>query len=211
MKFKRKQDYVIYGTYSKYKNIAAIYSIKNTATCKRYIGNTKSLDTRLSKHFSLLIRNKHPNSIMQKDFNKFGINSFEIKIISKTPSFEKELKMLRLMNRQTLYNTLVTKDEFTSQRTGKGFIRTNEYKKRLSKAKHLFNIYQLDKNLNILKIYNTYKDVLLENPDYKQSPLLAACNGGKKSYRGYIWRYWYKDSKDTFDANIQLTRNTMKI
>lgn len=58
-----------------------IYSIKNIINNKRYIGQTVNIKKRKSYHFWSLNNNRHFNSKLQNDFNKYGFDNFEFKIL----------------------------------------------------------------------------------------------------------------------------------
>ena len=65
-----------------------IYGIYNKANKKWYIGSTtqeKGFYKRLYKHKRDLIQNRHCNKRLQSDWNTYGENSFEFKILFEFP------------------------------------------------------------------------------------------------------------------------------
>ena len=58
-----------------------IYALDNTITGKRYIGQTQDLGWRKVTHRGKLKNNKHPNSKLQEDWNKYGEKAFEYSVI----------------------------------------------------------------------------------------------------------------------------------
>lgn len=58
-----------------------IYKIINTITNNFYIGSSKDIKTRWKTHIRLLKNNKHPNIILQKNFNKYGIENIKLEIV----------------------------------------------------------------------------------------------------------------------------------
>lgn len=56
--------------------MAFIYSIYNTITQKRYIGETLCLDDRWQRHLWDLQHNKHHSHKLQASFNKYGVDAF---------------------------------------------------------------------------------------------------------------------------------------
>lgn len=42
---------------------------------------------------------------------------------------------------------------------------------------------------DILEVFQNRLELLDKYPEYKTSPLLSVCNGWKKSYKGFLWRY----------------------
>lgn len=64
-------------------NTIGIYKIVNSDSGKIYVGQSQYCEKRISEHFRLLRKNKHPNKILQKSFDKHGEASFvsEIEVI----------------------------------------------------------------------------------------------------------------------------------
>lgn len=60
---------------------SGVYYIKNLINNKIYIGQSKNVKDRLSRHKSKLKYKKHENSYLQRAVNKYGIDNFEFKII----------------------------------------------------------------------------------------------------------------------------------
>lgn len=63
-----------------------IYVIQNKQTDKVYIGQSKVLKTRLSKHRNLLNKNKHVNSHLQYAWSKHGEAAFDFYALAKFES-----------------------------------------------------------------------------------------------------------------------------
>jgi group I intron endonuclease len=53
-----------------------IYKIENIKNGKIYIGSSMDIDKRIRRHKNDLIKNKHVNCHLQRDFNKNGIDSY---------------------------------------------------------------------------------------------------------------------------------------
>ena len=62
-----------------------------------------------------------------------------------------------------------------------------EMKTKVSNIHTKYNIYQYDKQMNLIKIWNKLKDIIQENPTYKVHNIYAVCSGEKPSMYGYIW------------------------
>lgn len=62
-------------------NRICIYCIQNLVTGKRYIGSTINAAKRLSEHQQALKANRHPNQYLQRAWNKYGADSFEVTIL----------------------------------------------------------------------------------------------------------------------------------
>lgn len=82
---------------NKYKNISGIYCIKNKNTKSKYIGQTKYVKSRILQHLNELRKNNHPNSILQKSWNKYGEESFEIYFILYIPIYKNLMDLLEIL------------------------------------------------------------------------------------------------------------------
>jgi len=67
-----------------------------------------------------------------------------------------------------------------------------EMSNKVSKAKCKYKILQYTKEMVLIKEYNSVKQIIEENPDYKWQNIYSVCNGYKPTMYGYIWR---KESK----------------
>lgn len=61
-----------------------IYSIRNNATGRRYIGRSRSPEHRFKQHINALKGRRHSNELMQYDFERFGIDSFELEVLEES-------------------------------------------------------------------------------------------------------------------------------
>ena len=96
---------------------AAVYKIENTKTGQTYIGQTTAYKKRWGQHRYFLRLNKHQNHKLQEDYNKYGLDSFEFKIIKEFPPDAPSDILLREEERiiaehldrgENLYNELLT-------------------------------------------------------------------------------------------------------
>ena len=60
---------------------SGVYQIKNEKNNKIYIGSSINLYERLITHVSDLRKGKHPNSYLQRSWNKYGEDHFDISIL----------------------------------------------------------------------------------------------------------------------------------
>lgn len=83
--------------------ICGIYYIKNTLNNNMYIGQSVNIKTRFCAHRSSLKNNKHYNEKLQEDFNKYGMDIFELGILEECESeFLDELEQYYIKK----YNTV---------------------------------------------------------------------------------------------------------
>lgn len=192
----RSNQYVYYGTYSKWQEVAGIYWIKNKVTNYIYIGSTKNIGRRISKHFSQLRTKKHPNSLMRADFDKYGQESFEFGVyeITNENLLEKEANYQKQFSLNELYNLQIKNiyrspaQRLACKTSDKSSHKTKEYRDKMRKIKSN-KIGQFDKDTNkLIKVYEN-SDEVCKNFDIAKSTLLGCCNGSKKTGLGYIWHY----------------------
>lgn len=94
------------------KRISCIYRITNKINNKVYIGQTINYGKRSKEHFSTLRKNVHRNEYLQRAFNKYGENAFQIDIIKLCPHEkldELEIYYMReydSLNKKVGYNML---------------------------------------------------------------------------------------------------------
>ncbi len=61
--------------------MSGIYKILNKSNNKCYIGSTINFNDRRNLHFSKLKRGKHHSIILQRAYDKYGIDNFEFIIL----------------------------------------------------------------------------------------------------------------------------------
>lgn len=59
---------------------------------------------------------------------------------------------------------------------------------KVSKAKQKYNFLQYDKEMNLIKIWESVNEITEANPSYKWQQIYSVCNGHKPTIYGYIWR-----------------------
>ena len=191
-----KNANVPYGTFSVYGNGQAIYGIKSKTTNKVYIGSTKHIQRRLMKHFNELFHNRHRTKQLQKDFNKYGFNDFDI-IIYNTDTdinlLEEERKLQISINVDNLYNEKISgcwvKEEYRQQlaNSSKSTHKTKEYRNKMSKLK-TNKIAQYNIVGELIKIWDSAIQIC-ETLGHTRSVILSCCNGNKPRAYGYLWKY----------------------
>ncbi len=61
--------------------LAGIYLIENRITGSAYIGQSVDLASRIDQNFRALANGKHHNPLLQSDYEKYGREVFEVRIL----------------------------------------------------------------------------------------------------------------------------------
>ena len=94
---------------NKEKGTACVYSILNKITDQSYIGETFYYEERARVHKANLKGGRHPNSLIQKDYDKYGADAFEFSII-------KEINKEDFQNEKELKDCLLEEEVLHSAR-----------------------------------------------------------------------------------------------
>lgn len=193
----RSNSNLPYGYCNKFQKQIGIYFIRNKENGCIYIGASTNIGSRISKHFSDLKKQKHPNHKLLNDYNKYGIDCFEFGILeiceyNKLKDKEREYQIKYDIN--SLYNLEIShvlrsdKQISSVKNQDKTNHKTKEYRQKMKTLKEN-KIGQFDKySHKLIKIYNNSDEVCNEF-DIAKSTLLGCCNGSKKSAKGFIWHY----------------------
>lgn len=72
--------------------------------------------------------------------------------------------------------------------------------KRVSNVKSKYNILKIDRNTDkILESFETFMLLKEKYPDVGKTIIFSVCNGNKKSYRGFLWRYQDKNTGEILE------------
>ena len=156
-----------------WNNLSGIYKISFRNRC--YIGSTKNLYSRLAQHISHLRHNKHHSKFMQRCFNKYGEEEFEIEIIE-VLDYEEELlrsrELFYIEQFKAQFNSTTPIEYHHSTRMKKQISKTL---KRKYKSGEIVNP-RLDKGSK-LSIYNFKGELLYSNILVKEAvELLSLSN-----------------------------------
>ena len=102
------------------QDTACVYSISNKITGQGYIGETIRFEGRVYSHQYNLKAGRHPNSLLQKDYDKYGADAFEFSMVKE-----------------------INKEDFQSEQELKEYLRVEEAKLVLEEAhagKELYNL-----------------------------------------------------------------------
>lgn len=72
-----------HGGQYQFQDSPGVYAIVNLLNNKKYIGSTHSLRKRFRQHFNDLCKQKHPNIILQRAYNKYGSKHFGFIILER--------------------------------------------------------------------------------------------------------------------------------
>jgi len=107
--------------YHEHARLGGIYRITNTANGKVYIGSTSEFKHRFRAHVNNLLANRHVNTYLQNEFNKYGEQAFEIEALEVIQD-----KAARLLREQMLITEAVAsglclniRKDVTDTRAGK--------------------------------------------------------------------------------------------
>jgi group I intron endonuclease len=59
---------------------------------------------------------------------------------------------------------------------------------KMSKIKQRYKFIQCSLSGDIVKTWNTVKEIIAAHPDYKWQNIYSVCNGHKPTYMGYVWK-----------------------
>lgn len=202
----RRNANVPYGDFAKFANVSGVYFIRCNITNKEYIGSSKNIQLRITKHFNELFNHIHSNKSLQKDFDEYGYNEFVFDVYEICKDKElliKEREKQIFIGIENLYNDKISnyyvseelKNKYAN--VSKDTHKTIQYREKMSKLKSNYIMqYEIDvvnQRYNPIKMYNNMEEVLDNNPTFKGQPIRGVCNGSKKSAYGFYWRYVDKE------------------
>lgn len=193
--------------------IICIYKIKFKNSHRIYIGSTSNFNKRKTWHTSFLRRNKHSNRFLQRAWNKYGEDDFEISILETLDSTENiETKEKYWID---FYDSGNNKKGFNLAKDPRtGFTNRNkwtkEQKRKLQKphekahAKHY--IFYNPENI-LVKIYNLTKFCKKNNLNYNS--MIAVWLDRSPEYKG--WKKSLNRKRKDIQSYIFKSPNGKKI
>jgi len=196
-----------------------IYEIRNIINGKRYIGCSKDITVRFTKHKSRLKNNKHVNSYLQNAYNKYGKSNFEYNILFKLNSesemYKKEKEFIS--ENDNLYNLAeggLGGDTY-SNRTEEQMEITRKKLSDIAKVRNQKNIELHRENTSKLWENEEYREKVskgvkkaLQNPEIKQK--WSDCKKGSNNGRWNGYLLIYKDGEvfEKHESIIEASRQT---
>lgn len=190
----------------RYKKYSGVYLILNIITKKVYIGSSKSMKKRFSKHRNDLRNNKHYNKQLQEDWNVYGEHIFVFKVIDEYLDSELLIKEALWINH---YNSLNPELGYNHMITGeKGTLRKSTSQARsvkLSKNIICINITTREVIKDIMQNYvaslnlktKPISKVLQYWRSFYKDPLFKPSQGESRSTKGYLFM-----SDEIYDRNF---------
>jgi group I intron endonuclease len=196
-----------------------IYEIRNIINGKRYIGCSKDVTVRFTKHQSRLKNNKHVNSYLQNAYNKYGKSNFEYNILFKLNSesdmYKKEKELI--LENDNLYNLAeggLGGDTY-SNRTEEQMEITRKKLSDIAKVRNQKNIELHRENTSKLWENEEYREKVskgikkaLQNPEIKQkwSDCKKGSNNGR--WNGYLLICKDGEVLEKHESIIEASRQT---
>ena len=173
------------------EKIMCVYAIKCKIDKKVYVGVTKNLRHRWHRHISYLRAGTHWNKYLQKGFNRYGENNFEIIILVNLESISLEQEKYWIhhyTNKNCSYNYTQEEKNILQKWSWKDKPESKaQMIKSLKIAKRKYDFHQYTKTGDFIKTWNSVDDIVKENSNYKWQNIYSVCNGYKKTYMGFVW------------------------
>lgn len=128
--------------------------------------------------------------LLKSDNRKYGYN---IRKDSSTNMIISNETIIKLSNSQKLRYKNNPNDCIKQSIRIKEFWKNNpnikkQMSEKLSIIKQKYKFEQYDLNMNYIKTWNSVKEIILENPNFKWNNIYSVCNGYKPTIYGYIWK-----------------------
>lgn len=172
--------------------ICGIYKIKNIVNNKFYIGSSKNINGRWYNHTSDLKRNEHHSAHLQRAWNKYGAENFQLEIVEQCNEYD---LLVREQYYMDLWNPLDINIGYNVAKEAAKPPVDPERSRRNAKANwangkwdnQLKPFERIDPNTGEVKEYRSSSEA--EADGFSQQSISACCNGKKASYANYYWRF----------------------
>ncbi len=162
---------------------SGVYKITNIVNNKCYIGSSYDIHIRFNRHINDLKGQKHHSILLQRAFNKYGIENFIFETILNCAVEETiQVEQYLLDYYQPAYNIRKIAD------SNRGIKRSEEYiqNQKIIKSKPVVQI-----NMVTMVIINSYPSALIAGQSIGRSASsVAKCaRGFQKQAHGFFWKY----------------------
>ena len=148
------------------KKISGVYKITNTVTGDFYIGSSKNVKERWSRHKWPSIWKRYPNNPMYQDMRKYGVDKFEFEILEEVEiAHLKETEQQFIEKLKPIYNNNNAKG-FNIERCKK-YHKSERYKESHKKANKKYNNQLCRYNGETLifnTLYSRFRKAGIEHP-----------------------------------------------
>lgn len=190
--------------------ISAVYCIYNKLNGFEYIGSTSNLYNRMLKHRALLRHNKHANPNLQKDWNKYGEDAFDYRIVELcTPEQLKVREDYYIKNQLVGYNLadgalhysfLEDSRRRMSEGRKAGFANGNIqcYQKK--------KVYKYDLDGNLVAEYDSLKEAAIAE-NINRSSIKRCLSGIFSQSNGFRWSLTKTESLGKYEKPKHIVPN----
>lgn len=194
------------------EKICGIYCIENLVNGKKYIGLSKNVIRRFSRHKTYLNGRYHVNEHLQSAWNKYGEENFKFYIIEECgEELLKEREIYYIKKNQTknrLYG-------YNKTSGGDGIKElTDECSEKISLAETLYPVVQLSLNGEFIKTHRncTKASIDICGSTSATENIRNCCDNkcGRKSTKGFLWVY-EKDYDKTQQYKYEKTKPFKKV
>lgn len=159
--------------------MSGIYKILNKSNNKCYIGSTVNFSNRKYLHFSRLKRGRHHSIILQRAYDKYGIDNFQFIILE-------ECKNDNLLEREQYYFDKYHPEYNIAKIAGNNLG---------VKSTRRIPIIQYDLDGNKIKIWDCLEDIKKELNLSASSKISECCKLKRNKSYGFVWRYFENNSE----------------
>ena len=169
--------------------MCGIYMIKNNINGKVYIGQSKNIDIRWTKHKTELNANRHANKHLQGAWNKYGCDAFSFLILEECPDCELNKKEQYYIEFYNSFNTGYNLDKGGNGISG--FKHTSEQILKMRRIQKPLIVLQFDLNFNLLDRFEGGSCHAGKELGYSKDCIDRCCRhqGRKISYKDSYWVY----------------------
>lgn len=185
-----------FNNIKKIPQLEVVYGLYNLKTNKWYVGSTFDMHDRITRHKSMLIHNTHHSQKLQRSFNKYGIESFQIFILQICNGFSVEDLTKTEKSYISLLNSV--KNGYNMIEECKNYHRfsltTDQVKKAIEKKR--IPVIALTSNGTFFKRYDSVSEAA-KDLNSQSTNISEACKENR-TVKGYVLIYAkdYNPAKD---------------
>lgn len=190
-------------------NKCGIYCIINVKNQKRYVGSSKNLFGRLTKHFSILRHNKHENARLQNSWNKHGEDNFDYYILefcdNEDMLVKREQFYIDTIKPEYNFTTKVERNVLSKEsRQKQSATRKMLFAQGLLTPNHCHEVHQYDLDGKYLRsFYSIYE--ACRQTHLHPSTIIRCLKGQYKRGGCFMWRYEKYSRLDPYVGRHKVT------